>query len=98
MHWADVTLKGTSISETLLLLSPAMHWGVLINTNGGYGREEGMQTLISENFAYRKLCDAYTYASRGSGTPIHTPRVIHSTSGSPSTPIYYGFFEEISES
>ena len=76
---ADVRLKGTSISDTLLLLSPAMHWGVLINTNGGYGREEGMQTLISEDFAYLKLCDSYTYAPRGSGAIVHTPEVIHST-------------------
>ena len=39
-HVADVRLKGTSFSEGLLLLSPVMHWGVLINTNGWYGCEE----------------------------------------------------------
>ena len=66
-------------AQTLLLLSPVMHWAVLINTNGGYGCEEGIQTLISEVFAYRKLCDSYTYAPRGSGAVVHTPEVIHST-------------------
>ena len=49
-------------AQNLLLLSPVMHWGVLINTNDGYGCEEGIQTLVSEVFAYRKLCDPYTYA------------------------------------
>ena len=56
-----------------------MHWAVLINTNGGYGCEDGIQTLISEVFAYRKLCDPYTYAPRGSEAVVHTPEVIHST-------------------
>ena len=51
-------------AQDLLLLSPVMHWGVLINTNGGHGCEEGIQTLVSEVFACRKLCDPPTYASR----------------------------------
>ena len=70
---ADVTVMAPAFSLTLLLLSPVMHWGVLINTNGGYGCEEGIQTLISEVFAHRKLCDAYTYAWRGSEAPTFTP-------------------------
>ena len=37
---ADVTLKGTRFAEGVLLLSPASHWAVLINTNGWYGCEE----------------------------------------------------------
>ena len=52
---ADVTVMAPAFALTLLLLSPVMHWGVLINTNGGYGCEEGIQTLGSEVFAYRKL-------------------------------------------
>ena len=52
-----------ALALLVLLLSPVMHWAVLINTNGGYGCEDGIQTLISEVFAYRKLCDSYTYAS-----------------------------------
>ena len=56
----------------LLLLSPVMHWGVLINTNAWYGCEEGILTLTMEVFAPRKLCYAYTYASRGSGAFVHT--------------------------
>ena len=36
----DVTLKGTSFSERVFLLSPATHWAVLINTNGCHGCEE----------------------------------------------------------
>ena len=83
---ADVTVMAPGFAQNLLLLSPVMHWGVLINTNAWYGCEEGIQTLISEVFAHRKLCDAYTYASRGSGAFVHTPEVIHITSGSPTTP------------
>ena len=84
---ANVTVMVAGFAQDLLLLSPVMHWGVLINTNGGYGCEEGTQTLGSEVFAHRKLCDAYTYASRGSEAPIFTPKAINSTSGCPTTRI-----------
>ena len=83
----DVTVMAPAFALGLLLLSPVIHWGVLINTNGGYGCEEGTQTLGSEVFAHRKLCDAYTYASRGSEAPIFTPKAINSTSGCPTTRI-----------
>ena len=79
MSQVNVAVMAPGFAQTLLLLSPVMHWAVLINTNGGYGCEEGIQTLISEVFAYRKLCDSYTYAPRGSGAVVHTPEVIHST-------------------
>ena len=83
---ADVTVMAPGFALALLLLSPVMHWGVLINTNAWYGCEEGILTLTMEVFAPRKLCYAYTYASRGSGAFVHTPEVIHITSGSPTTP------------
>ena len=52
------------VAQTLLLLSPVMHWAVLINTNAWYGCEEGIQTLGNEVFEHRKLCDPPTYESR----------------------------------
>ena len=60
---ADPRLKGTSFSERLLLLSPVMHWGVLINTNGWYGYEElksacPTRVLNATNFATR-LCSSH---------------------------------------
>ena len=33
----DVTVMAPKVPQTLLLLSPVMHWGVLINTNAWYG-------------------------------------------------------------
>ena len=83
---ANVTVMAPRVALNLLLLSPVMHWAVLIKTNAWYGCEEGIQTLTTEVFAHRKLCDAYMYASRGSGAFVHTPEVIHITSGSPTTP------------
>ena len=64
-------------ANNLLLLSPVMHWGVLINTNGGYGCEDGLQTLVSEIFAYRKLCDPPTYASRELEEALRVVKCIH---------------------
>ena len=63
----NVAVMVPAFAHNLLLLSPVIHWGVLINTNDGHGCEEGIQTLTIKVFAYHKLCDAYTYASRGSG-------------------------------
>ena len=37
---ADVTVMVPGFALTLFLLSPALHWAVLINTNGWYGCEE----------------------------------------------------------
>ena len=33
----NVTVMAPKVPQTLLLLSPVMHWGVLINTNAWYG-------------------------------------------------------------
>ena len=60
----NVTVMAPRFAQGLLLLSPVMHWGVLINTNAWYGCEEGIQTLVSEVFEHCKLCDPPTYASR----------------------------------
>ena len=37
---ADLRLRVRTFAEGVLLLSPASHWAVLINTNGWYGYEE----------------------------------------------------------
>ena len=60
-----------------LLLSPVMHWAVLINTNAWYGCEEGIQTLVNEDFAHRKLCDPPTYASRELEEALRGVKCIH---------------------
>ena len=65
------------VAQTLLLLSPVMHWAVLINTNAWYGCEDGIQTLISEVFAYLKLCDWPTYASRELEEALRGVKCIH---------------------
>ena len=75
-----------------------MHWGVLINTNAWYGCEEGIQTLISEVFEHRKLCDPPTYASREVEVALPGVKCIHIHLRVFMDPIYYGFFEEISKS
>ena len=36
----DVTVMVPGFAQTLFLLSPALHWAVLINTNAWYGCEE----------------------------------------------------------
>ena len=61
---ADLTLKVHRLSEALLLLSPASHWALLINTNGWYGYEElnsswNLQVRNATNFATR-LCSSHT--------------------------------------
>ena len=73
----NVTVMAPAFAQNLLLLSPVMHWGVLINTNGGYGCEDGLQTLGSEIFAYRKLCDPPTYASRELEEALRGVKCIH---------------------
>ena len=60
----DVTVMAPGFAQNLFLLSPALHWAVLINTNAWYGCEEGIQTLGNEVFEHHKLCDPPTYASR----------------------------------
>ena len=60
----NVTVMAPAFAQNLLLLSPVMHWAVLINTNAWYGCEEGIQTLGNEVLEHRKLCDPPTYASR----------------------------------
>ena len=74
---ANVTVMVAGFAQDLLLLSPVMHWGVLINTNGGHGCEEGIQTLVSEVFACRKLCDPPTYASRELEEALRGVKCIH---------------------
>ena len=74
---ANVAVMAPGFALNLLLLSPVMHWAVLINTNARYGCEEGIQTLISEVFAYRKLCDPPTYASRELEQALRGVKCIH---------------------
>ena len=73
----NVAVMVPRVAQTLLLLSPVMHWGVLINTNAWYGCEEGIQTLGSEVFAYHKLCDPPTYASRELEEALRGVKCIH---------------------
>ena len=73
----DVTVMAPRIALNLLLLSPVMHWAVLINTNAWYGCEEGIQTLGNEVFAHRKLCDRPTYASRELEEALRGVEYIH---------------------
>ena len=65
------------VAQTLLLLSPVMHWAVLINTNAWYGCEEGIQTLGNEVLEHRKLCDPPTYASRELEEALRGVKCIH---------------------
>ena len=74
---ANVTVMAPRVAQTLLLLSPVMHCAVLINTNAWYGCEEGIQTLVNEVFAYRKLCDPPTCASREVEVALWGVNIIH---------------------
>jgi hypothetical protein len=74
---ANVTVMVPRVAQTLLLLSPVMHWAVLINTNAWYGCEEGIQTLTMRVFAHRKLCDPPTYASREVDVARRGVNIIH---------------------
>ena len=76
-HQANVAVMAPGFALNLLLLSPVMHWAVLIDTNARYGCEEGIQTLISEVFAYRKLCDPPTCASREVEVALWGVNIIH---------------------
>ena len=58
---ARVTVMVPASSVTLVLLSRATQPAVLINTNAWYWCEDGIQTLVNEGFAHRKLCDPPTY-------------------------------------
>ena len=73
----NVTVMVAGFAQDLFLLSPVMHWAVLINTNARYGCEEGIQTLGNEVFAYRKLCDPPTYASRELEEALRGVKCIH---------------------
>ena len=73
----NVTVKPPGSAQTLLLLSPVMHWAVLINTNAWYWCDDGIQTLVNEGFAHRKLCDPPTYASRELEEALRGVKCIH---------------------
>ena len=73
----NVAVMVPRIALNLLLLSPVMHWAVLIDTNARYGCEEGIQTLGNEVFAYCKLCDPPTYASRELEEALRGVKCIH---------------------
>ena len=77
MQWGDVTVMVPRVAHNLLLLSPVVHWGVLINTNAWYGCEEGIQTLGNEVFVYRKLYDPPTFALRELEEALRGVKCIH---------------------
>ena len=54
----NVTVMAPGFAQSLFLLSPALHWAVLINTNGWYGCEE----LRSRR--YKRVHIATNFASR----------------------------------
>lgn len=69
---------GPGFAQNLWLLNPAMHWAVLINTYAWYGcAEEAIQTLISEVFAHRKLCEPPTYTLRELEEALQGVKFIH---------------------
>ena len=74
---ANVTVMVPGFAMNLFLLSPVMHWAVLINTNAWYWCDDGIQTLVNEGFAHRKLCDPPTYASRELEEALRGVKCIH---------------------
>ena len=54
----NVAVMAPGFAQNLFLLSPALHWAVLINTNGWYGCEE----LKSRR--YKRVRIATNFASR----------------------------------
>ena len=85
---ADVSVIVPTCAQLVLLLSPALLWGVLINSVGAHRCDEFRQTLVNGFRAHHKLCDPSTYASLAFGDTVQTPQSIHSTSGYIKTPIY----------
>ena len=58
---ANVTVMVPGFAMNLFLLSPVMHWAVLINTNAWYGYEELkiVPEIIASLYRY-KLCKPST--------------------------------------
>ena len=93
----DVTVMAPGFAQNLFLLSPALHWAVLINTNDWYGCEELKsrrygRVLIVTNFVTRirrRRADVQpSFSHQPLGTTLHTLQ---------RTPVSPGF-REISKS
>ena len=78
---ADVTVMVPGFGRDLFLLSPALHWAVLINTNGWYGCEElksrrYKRVRIATNFASRlrshRTDSEPPFTPNKPGIPLHS--------------------------
>ena len=97
MLQGDLRLRVRTFAEGLLLLSPASHWAVLINTNGWYGYEElksgwYMRYLHITNFERRlrtlRALAEPLFTAQLPGTSLHSLQRSHVLAG----------FREISKS
>ena len=51
----NVAVMAPAFAQNLFLLSPALHWAVLINTNAWYGCEE-LKSVVGELLTLQTLC------------------------------------------
>ena len=77
MHGVDVTVMAPAFAQTLFLLSPALHWAVLIYTNGWYGCEE----LKSRRLL--RVSNATNFATRLRRRRVNTQPFFHTSSQPP---------------
>ena len=56
-HTAIVTVKPPLFAQCLFLLSTALQWAVLINTNASYGCKELKSRFTMQVYQKKKLCE-----------------------------------------
>ena len=77
MQKANVTVMVPGFAMNLFLLSPVMHWAVLINTNAWYGCEELKsrsrgRVVNATNFVSRRAYIQVTFWCEQKGTTLHS--------------------------
>ena len=73
----DVTVMTPAFAHNLFLLSPALHWAVLINTNGWYGCEE------LNSWRYGRVLNATNFVTRIRHRRVDVLPIFHTSDRAP---------------
>ena len=82
----DVTVMVPGLAQDLFLLSPAVHWAELINTNGWYGCEELKSRRLPRVF------NATNFATRLRRRRANIQPFFHTSHQAPSFTAFKGLF------